>query len=151
MASVGAVPDRDEALHAVDEPASLGSVDDLFCPACDHAWDLHPGVNLHVAVCGECIYEEDYDLRAYEAMCTLESPAAAAPLPPGRLRARIGRPLLRGYRVYIEDWQGMRSAAVTPSQNTRDSAERTTASVEADIAAMPVKALRREKYRTPAR
>ncbi len=81
MASVGAVPDRDEALHAVDEPASLGSVDDLFCPACDHAWDLHPGVNLHLAVCGECIYEEDYDLRAYEAMCTLESPAAAAPLP----------------------------------------------------------------------
>ncbi len=126
-------------------------MDDLFCPACDHAWDLHPGVNLHLAVCGECIYEEDYDLRAYEAMCTLESPAAAAPLPPGRLRARIARPLLRGYRVYIEDWQGMRSAAVTPSQNTRDSAERTTASVEADIAAMPVKALRREKYRTPAR
>ncbi len=107
-------------------------------------------MNLHLAVCGECIYEEDYDLRAYQDMCTLEAPAAAAPSPPGRLRARIARPLARGYRVYSEDWQGMRWATLTPSQNTRDSAERTNASAEADIADMPVKALR-EKYRTAAR
>ena len=120
---------------------------DRVCPTCDHCWDMHPGLNLNLSVCGECIYEEDYDLRAYEDMCTLEPPGVFdTPVRPGRLRARVVRSLLRRrYRVDIEGDFGLRWATVAPPRNARESAEKTAASVEADIASMPLRALR-QKY-----
>ena len=108
---------------------------------------MHPGLNLNLSVCGECIYEEDYDLRAYEDMCTLEPPGVFDTLVrPGRLRARVVRSLLRRrYRVDIEGDFELRWATVAPPRNARESAEQTAASVEADIASMPLRALR-QKY-----
>ena len=123
-------------------------VDDRVCLTCDHSWDMHPGLNLDLSVCGECIYEEDYDLRAYADMCTLEPPGAAdTHARPGRLRVGVVRSLLRRrYRVDIEGPSGLRWATVTPPWNARESAEETAATVKADIGSMPLRALR-QKYR----
>lgn len=108
---------------------------------------MHPGMNLSLSVCGECIYEEDYDLRAYEDMCTQEAPGVAdVPARPGHVQVRVVRSLLRRrYRVDIAHELGLRWATVTPPLNTRESAEATAATVEADIASMSLRTFR-HKY-----
>ena len=122
-------------------------MDEAICPTCDHAWDMHPGMNLSLSVCGACIYEEDYDLRAYEDMCTLEPPGVAdVPVRPGHVQVRVARSLLRRrYRVDIAHELGLRWATVTPPRNTRESAEAIAATVEGDIASMPLRTFR-QKY-----
>jgi hypothetical protein len=120
-------------------------VDDDECQTCGHPWDLHPGVNPWLNVCGMCIAEEDHDERAYEDMCTLQPESASRPLPEGRLRPRVAKRFGRGYRIYIEDWQGQRWATLAPQANTQDSADQLAAEVEHDLATMTLKTLR-EKY-----
>jgi hypothetical protein len=108
---------------------------------------LHPGAILNLLVCGECIYEEDYNLRDADDMCQLEPPGIGdSPIRPGRMQVRIRRSLLRRrYRVEIEGDLGLPWAIVTPPVNTRESAERAAATVSADVATLPLRALR-EKY-----
>lgn len=68
---------------------------------------------------------------------------ADAPVRSGRLRVRVVRSLLRRrYRVDIEGDLGLRWATATPPRNARKSAEQMAASIESDIASMPLRALR---------
>ena len=108
---------------------------------------MHPGLNLHLSVCGECIYENDHDLRSYEDMCSLDAPGVAEkPVPPGRLQVQVARSWLRRrYRVDVRGDVGLRWFTVVPPTNSRESAEQTAATVESDVASMPLRALR-HKY-----
>ena len=112
--------------------------------ACEHPWDLHPGVNPWLNVCGLCVAEEDHGQRRYEDMCTLQPEAAAGPLPVGRLQPRVTRRLSGRYQVHIEDWQRQRWATLTPTTNTRVAAEELKATVDADLATLPLYELRRK-------
>ncbi len=95
----------------------------------------------HLRACGVCTAEEDHDQRAWEDMCILDAPVAAEPAAPGELRTRVARRIFSGYRVYLEGRHREQWAVVTPSANTRRSADETAANIEFDIECMPIRLL----------
>lgn len=114
------------------------------CPECGHAWDLHPGTSLWLIACGECIYEEDHDLRDEAAMCSRVQPAEEHRPAGQTLVTRYKRRPLRGDRVVVQDRTGSRWL-LRPPGATRESVEGLLAQVREDLAAMPI-AQFREKY-----
>lgn len=113
------------------------------CPDCGHTWTLHAGGSAWVSVCAECISEEDHRQRAYEDMCTVETPAhLQMPAGAGLVARHARRRLRRDWRVFVEDRDGFQWAALMPDENTEEAAAALLAEVQEDLATMPVVPLR---------